>query len=292
MEIQAGSHKEDPRQCKPVCTTRLLTILDNGDPSLFTQLRSRLVHTTEIQTGSQTILDNGDPSRFTQGRSKAMQACLHNRTPNDIRQWRSKPVYTMEIQAGSHNGDPSRFPNHVRQWRSKPVHTTEIQAGSHNGDPRQCKPVCTTGRLTILDNGDPSRFTRLRSRLVHTTEIQTGSQTILDNGDPSRFTQRRSKPVSTMCKCSRWVTEDPTQPTSRGVPGHCRKGQQKGVHRAYKRMANGKEERSGTTVFPTHSGSQTMLDNRDPSRFTQRRSKPVHTREIQSNASLYAQHKS
>ena len=64
---------------------------------MFTELRSKLVHTTEIQTGSQTILDNADPSRFTQGRSKAMQACLHNGSPNDNRQWRSKHVYTMEI---------------------------------------------------------------------------------------------------------------------------------------------------------------------------------------------------
>ena len=64
---------------------------------MFTQLRSKLVRTTEIQTGSQTILDNGDPSRFTHRRSKAMQACLHNGTPNDNRQWRSKRVYTTEI---------------------------------------------------------------------------------------------------------------------------------------------------------------------------------------------------
>ena len=87
MQIQAGSH--------------------NGDPSLSTQRRSKLVYTMHIQAGSH----NGDPSWFTQ--------------------WRSKLVHTMEIQAGSHNGDPSWF----TQRTSKLLHTMEIQAGSHNGDP-------------------------------------------------------------------------------------------------------------------------------------------------------------
>ena len=79
-----------------------------------------------------------------------MQACLHNRPPNDIRQWRSKRVYTIEIQTGCQtmldNGDPSRCTqrrskamqaclhneniNDNRQWRSKPVHTTEIQGNA------------------------------------------------------------------------------------------------------------------------------------------------------------------
>ena len=64
----------------------------------------------------------------------------------------------MEMQADSHNGDP------------KPVHKMEIQRrftqwrskdGSHNGD--------------------PSRFTKWRSKLVHTMKIQGGSQ----NEDPN-----------------------------------------------------------------------------------------------------------
>ena len=56
-----------------------------GDPSCFTQWRSKLFHKMEIQA----VSHNGDPSCFTQ--------------------WRSKLFHTMEIQAGSKNGDPSRF---------------------------------------------------------------------------------------------------------------------------------------------------------------------------------------
>ena len=116
MEIQAGSH--------------------NGDPSRFTQWRSKdgwhngdpshgdpkLVHTMEVTAGRH----NGDPKPV---HTMEIQAGSHNGDPSWFTQWRSKPVHTMEIQAGSHNGDPSRF----TQWRSKPVHTMEIQAGSQNG---------------------------------------------------------------------------------------------------------------------------------------------------------------
>ena len=42
----------------------------NGDPSVFTQSRSKQVPTTKIQTGYQNTLHYGDPSRFTQRRSK------------------------------------------------------------------------------------------------------------------------------------------------------------------------------------------------------------------------------
>ena len=156
------------------------TITCLGDPSRFTQWRSKPVHTMEIQAGShngdpklvhtmevQPGSHNGDPSRFTQWRSKP----VHTMEIQGRFALRSKPVHTMEIQAGSHNGDP------------KPVHTMEIQAGSHNRDPSRF----TQWRSKAgSHDGDPSRFTQWRSK--------AGSH----NGDPRRFTQWRSKPVHTM----------------------------------------------------------------------------------------------
>ena len=53
----------------------------------------------EIQAGSH----NGDPSQFTQWRSKPVHTMKIHRW---FTQWRSKPVHTMEIHASSHNKDP------------------------------------------------------------------------------------------------------------------------------------------------------------------------------------------
>ena len=84
------------------------------------------------------VISLGDPSRFTQWRSKPVHKM---QIQGRFTQWRSNPLHTMEIQARSHNGRPSRFtqwiskasshngdPCRFTQWRSKPVHTMKIQS--------------------------------------------------------------------------------------------------------------------------------------------------------------------
>ena len=131
-----------------------------------------------------------------------IQACLHNRDPSGFPQWRSKLVpkthYAMEIQGGSHNGDPSRFPQCVSalvgDLRPHPPLYEERCPAIAWRVHKIYKRIANM-KQGSRGNGDPSVFTRSRSKPVPTTEIQTGPQNTLHNGDPSQFTQRRSKAV-------------------------------------------------------------------------------------------------
>ena len=163
MEIQAGSH--------------------NGDPSWFTQRRSKLVHTMVIQAGSH----NGDPSNGS-------PSCVNQRRSKLDLQRRSEPVPTMcKCPWWVTKTPPTpvcrEVPGHCLegpQWRSK------LDLHCVNRLDLHCVIQLVHTWRSGSHNGDPSWFTQRRSSLVHTTEIQAGSH----NGDPSWFTQRRSKPGS------------------------------------------------------------------------------------------------